>query len=492
MAFLLVVPISILGGIAAALRRGRFTDRAITIVGLSLTSIPEFVTAIVFIVVFGILLGWLPVSAAAPEGAGPLTQIQHLLLPSFALVAVLFGYIARIARAGVIEAIDADYTRTAYLKGLDTRRVIGRHILRNALLPTIAVIATQTGYLIGGLLVIEKLFNYNGIGQRIYVAAQNKDFPMLQSGVMIIGVVYLAATLFADILYSLLNPRIRFGGDGMSIAATAGRASPRRRSPAGRRSGSSLRSKTFLIGAVVVLFWVFWALVGSALTPHDPIEQTDAILKGPSGTYLFGTDQLGRDVLSRVLAGATDTLKIAPLATLLGIAGGTAIGLVSGYFLGVVDEVIGRIIDAVLSLPLIVIAVTALFALGSSTWTLIVVIGGVFMPIVSRTVRATVLAERQLEYVQAARLRGERAPYVMFVEILPNAMGPIIVEATVRLGYAIFAVAGLTFLGFGVQPPSPDWSLQIADNYTLLSAGNYEWTVLFPGRRSRASSSPST
>jgi peptide/nickel transport system permease protein len=211
-AFVLVVPISILGGIAAALRRGRFTDRAITIVGLSLTSIPEFVTAIVFIVVFGILLGWLPVSAAAPEGAGPLTQIQHLLLPSFALVAVLFGYIARIARAGVIEAIDADYTRTAYLKGLDTRRVIGRHILRNALLPTIAVIATQTGYLIGGLLVIEKLFNYNGIGQRIYIAAQNKDFPMLQSGVMIIGVVYLGATLIADVLYSLLNPRIRLGG----------------------------------------------------------------------------------------------------------------------------------------------------------------------------------------------------------------------------------------------------------------------------------------
>jgi peptide/nickel transport system permease protein len=104
----------------------------------------------------------------------------------------------------------------------------------------------------------------------------------------------------------------------------------------------------------------------------------------------------------------------------------------------------------------------------------------VFTPIVARTVRAAVLGERSLEYVQAARLRGERPPYVMFVEILPNVMGPIIVEATVRLGYAIFAVAGLTFLGFGVQPPSPDWSLQIADNYQLLNAGTYWWTVLFP------------
>jgi peptide/nickel transport system permease protein len=225
--------------------------------------------------------------------------------------------------------------------------------------------------------------------------------------------------------------------------------------------GQLVRSKTVLVGAVMVVFWVFWAIAGSRLTPHDPLEQSSDVLKGLSSAHWFGTDQLGRDVFSRVLAGASDTLQVAPLATLLGIAGGTAIGLVTGYFLGIVDDVISRIIDAVLALPL-------------------VVIGVVFTPIVARTVRAAVLGERNLEYVQAARLRGERAPYVMFVEILPNVMGPIIVEATVRLGYAIFAVAGLTFLGFGVQPPSPDWSLQIADNYQLLNAGTYEWTVLFP------------
>lgn len=209
LAFLLVVPLSIVGGTIAALRRGRLIDRVITIAGLSLTSIPEFVTAIVLIVVFGVALKWLPVTAAAPPGAGFLTQVEHLLLPSLALVAVLFGYIARITRASAIEAIDADYTRTAHLKGLPPLQVLVRHVLRNSLLPTIAVVATQTGYLIGGLLVIERLFNYNGIGQRIYVAAQNKDFTLLQSGVLIVGLVYLAATLAADILYSLLNPRIR-------------------------------------------------------------------------------------------------------------------------------------------------------------------------------------------------------------------------------------------------------------------------------------------
>ena len=210
-AFVLVVPLSLLGGTVAALRRNRVTDRVITVTGLSLTAIPEFVTAIVLIVVFGVVLGWLPVSAAAPEGAGVFTQVEYLLLPSFALVAVLFGYIARITRAGVIEAIDADYTRTAYLKGLTPGRVVRRHVLRNSLLPTIAVVATQVGYLIGGLLVIEKLFNYNGIGQRIYIAAQAKDFTLLQSGVLIVGIVYLVATFVADLLFSLLNPRIRYG-----------------------------------------------------------------------------------------------------------------------------------------------------------------------------------------------------------------------------------------------------------------------------------------
>ncbi len=242
-----------------------------------------------------------------------------------------------------------------------------------------------------------------------------------------------------------------------------------------------VRSKTFVAGNLIVGFWIFWAIVGSHLTPQDPLALGNDILVRPGGAHWFGTDTLGRDVFSRVLAGATSVMKVAPLATLLGVTGGTVLGLSMGYLRGAVDDVLGRIIDAVLALPLIVLAVTAIVALGPSNGTLIVVIGAVFTPLVARTVRAAVLAERDLDYVPAARLRGEKAPYVMFVEILPNVMGPIIVEGTVRLGYAIFAVAVLTFLGFGIQPPSPDWSLQISQNYSLLAGGSYWWTVLFPG-----------
>ena len=240
------------------------------------------------------------------------------------------------------------------------------------------------------------------------------------------------------------------------------------------------RSKTFVVGILIVGFWIFWVIAGSSLTPHDPLAQSPSVLARPFGHYWFGTDTLGRDVFSRVLAGARGVMTVAPLAMLLGVTGGTVLGLITGYYRGVVDEGISRVIDAFLALPLIVIAVTVITAVGQSTVTLVIVIGVVFMPLVARTVRAAVLAERDLDYVQAAKLRGEHALYIMFVEILPNIMGPIIVEATVRLGYAIFAVAGLTFLGFGVQPPSPDWALQISENYSLLAGGSYWWTVLFP------------
>ena len=213
-AFVIVVPLGILGGLVAGLRAGSLRDRAITVTGISLTTLPEFVTGIFLILVFGIWLDLLPISAEAPPGAGFLTRLEHLLLPALSLAFVLFGYIARITRASVVEAIDADFTRTAWLKGLPRRIVLRRHVLRNALLPTIAVVATQVGYLVGGLVVIEILFNYNGVGLLIFTAAQQKDFTMLASGVLVVGALYLAVTLAADLLYALLNPRVRFGAGG--------------------------------------------------------------------------------------------------------------------------------------------------------------------------------------------------------------------------------------------------------------------------------------
>jgi peptide/nickel transport system permease protein len=237
-----------------------------------------------------------------------------------------------------------------------------------------------------------------------------------------------------------------------------------------------LRSPAFIVGAAIVLFWIFCSLFGPWIVPVDP-DASDLLntLAPPSAEHWFGTDQLGRDMFARVIVGARDILTVSPLATLLGVTLGTAIGLVTGYFRGIVDAVVSRLVEAVLALPLLIVA---LVALGPSNTTVIIAIGFSFTPIVARTVRSAVLTERGLDYVAAAKLRGEAAPYIMFAEILPNILGPIFVELTVRLGYAIFTVATLSFLGVGLQPPSADWGLAISENYALIGGG-FWWTVLF-------------
>ncbi len=240
-----------------------------------------------------------------------------------------------------------------------------------------------------------------------------------------------------------------------------------------------LRSVSFDVGAAILLFWVGCAVVGASLVPYDPFaDDLLATLLPPSSLHWFGTDQLGRDVFSRVIVGARDILTVAPVATLLSTILGTALGLTMGYFGGLLDEALSRIVDAVLALPTVIVALLALTALGTSTLTVLVVIAFSFAPIIARTVRTAVLTEVGLDYVAAAELRRDNALYILFVEILPNVLPPILVETTVRLGYAIFTVATLSFIGFGIQPPSPDWGLSISANYGMIGGG-FWWTVVF-------------
>ena len=213
LALLVTVPLGIIGGIIAALRRGSIWDRIIVAVSLGGSALPEFVTASFLVVIFGLQLGWFPTLSTTNGDMGVGEQLYRLVLPVAALVIVYFGYIARMARAGVIGAMESDYTRTAFMKGLPRGVVIRRHVLRNALLPTISVVATQTGYLFGGLLAVELIFNYNGLGRQLVNSALDKDLPVLSAGVLLIGIIYMIATLLADILISILNPRVRLGDE---------------------------------------------------------------------------------------------------------------------------------------------------------------------------------------------------------------------------------------------------------------------------------------
>jgi|SRR5271166_2279854 len=240
------------------------------------------------------------------------------------------------------------------------------------------------------------------------------------------------------------------------------------------------RKPTFIVGAAILLFWIVCAIFGHAIAPYNPLaQQLLATNAAPSAAHWFGTDPLGRDVLSRVLTGARDILVISLLSVIIATILGTALGLAMGYLGGAFDLISGRLVEAVLALPSFIVALLFLTAVGSSTTTVTVLVGLVFAPLIARTVRAAVLAERQLDYLSAARLLGENRARIMFGEVLPNVLPAIVVEFTVRLGYAVFTVATLSFLGLGIQPPTPDWGADIAANYVGLTAG-YWWQVLFP------------
>ena len=239
-----------------------------------------------------------------------------------------------------------------------------------------------------------------------------------------------------------------------------------------------LRSPTFMAGAIIVLFWLFMALFSTYITQSPTDVDPMSILQAPSAAHPFGTDDLGRDVLARTMAGARSVLIIAPLATLLALLWGGIIGLIAGFYRGLADDIIMRLVDVLLALPIIITSILILSLLGGSLAVIIIVIGVLFTPVVSRTIRSAVIGEREREYVMAARLRGERSSFVMAREILPNITQPIVVEGTIRLGYAVFTAATLSFLGFGLVPPSPDWGLTIATERVFLQIA--PWTVLFP------------
>ncbi len=246
------------------------------------------------------------------------------------------------------------------------------------------------------------------------------------------------------------------------------------------------KSPSFIIGAIIIAFWVISGLFPELLDRFDPkgnvVNAAGESLRRtpPDSTAWFGTDRLGRDVYSRVVHGARPILIAAPAATLISAFFGTLLGLFTGYFKGWIDEVISRILEAILSIPAILLAIVIVFTFGATTPVIIGTIGFLFIPPIARTVRAATLAESQLDYVTAARMRGERSLFIISREIFPNIIGVVIVEVTVRLGYAIFTLATLAFLGLsGGNATDPNWGIDVAQNYQQITAEVW-WPTVFP------------
>jgi peptide/nickel transport system permease protein len=225
--------------------------------------------------------------------------------------------------------------------------------------------------------------------------------------------------------------------------------------------------------------FLFLAVFGPWVALYDYQAQDATLrLEAPTLSHPFGTDQFGRDILSRVIVGTRNIFLLGGFGTIVAVVIGTVIGLVSGYAGGGIDEIVMRLLDVLLSFPSLLLALVLLSTVGPSNLNIVLVVAILYMPMVARVVRSMVLDLKNKEFVEAARIRGERGGYVLFREILPNALPPLLVEASMRFSYSIFLVASLGFLGLGVQPPSPDWGLQIneARNYFRSAP----WTLLFP------------
>ena len=240
-----------------------------------------------------------------------------------------------------------------------------------------------------------------------------------------------------------------------------------------------LASKVALIGVGLVSFWILVAIFAPLITPYGPLEQDpEAMNLGPSLQHLLGTDNLGRDLWARLIYGARTILILAPLSVLCALAVGATLGLISGYFGGWTDEVVMRLLDAIMAFPAILLYLIIIFALGPSATNVVIAITIAGAPGIARLVRSLTLDIRTREYIAAAKLRGENPFYIMFVEILPNARGPIIVDAMLRIGYAVIAIGTLGFLGLGLPPPAPDWGSMVAQGRIYIWIN--PWPVLWP------------
>jgi peptide/nickel transport system permease protein len=254
-----------------------------------------------------------------------------------------------------------------------------------------------------------------------------------------------------------------------------------------------LSSKIAMVGLVIVLFWVFVALFAPYLTQYTPFEQDwKAPNQGPSAQHILGTDELGRDLWTRLIYGARVVLVVLPVSENISLPGGTAIwgvvvaliigatlGLIGGYKGGWLDELVMRLLDAMMAIPVILLYLIIVVAIGASAVNVVIAISIVGVPGIARLVRSLTLDIKTREYIRAAETRGESAWFIMFVEILPNTRGPIIIDAMLRIGYAIFAMGTLGFLGLGMPPPSPDWGSMVAKGRAFILTGN-PYAALWP------------
>ena len=490
-ATLVAVVFGIPVGILAAVRKNSLLDTLSMSLSLVGVSMPVFWLGLLLVYFFAVNLHWLPTGGRLSTDLAidfrPITgflvldgmlalkpevlmdALRHLILPALTLGTIPLAILTRITRSAMLEVLSQDYVRTARAKGLAERQVILKHALKNALLPVVTLVGLQFGTLLGGAILTETIFSWPGIGSYIYEGILNRDYPVVQAGVLVVATVFVLVNLLVDLSYALLDPRISTG----EPMETPTRQALRRflKSPSGK------------VGLVLTLFLVLLALFIPLLKPYDPTTDRDYLnrLKPPTLEHPFGTDHLGRDVFTRVLHGSRISLQVGVISVSIGLFLGTLLGLLAGFYRGRTELLIGWLADLLLAFPGTLLAIAIVAVSGPSLQNAMLAIGIVQVPVYIRLARSMVLSLRELDFVQAAIALGAGNGRILFRHILPGTLAPLVVQATLSIGTATLEAAALGFLGLGAQPPAPEWGAMIADSFKGGYAMNAPWTMIFPG-----------
>ena len=510
-AMIFAVAVGIPVGVLAAVKRGSIFDH--TAVGLALTgySMPIFWWGMMLIMLVSVQLNLTPVSGRISDTVFlddtlPLTgfmlidtaiwgeqgdfidALMHMILPAIVLGTIPLAVIVRMTRSSMLEVLGEDYIRTARAKGLTRMRVIVIHALRNAMLPVVTVIGLQVGTLLAGAILTETIFSWPGLGRWLIDALQRRDYPVVQGGVLLVATMIILVNLLVDLLYGVVNPRIRHKKGAIMSQVTENKviAAPVPMTPLQEFWHYFKRNKGAVVGLVYVVVMIVIAVFANFLAPYNPADQfRDSLLAPPfwqdggSMAHLLGTDDVGRDILSRLMYGARLSLLVGCLVVVLSLILGVVLGLVAGYFGGVVDSIIMRVVDIMLALPSLLLALVLVAIFGPSIVNASLALTFVALPHYVRLTRAAVLVEVNRDYVTASRVAGAGAMRQMFVNILPNCLAPLIVQASLGFSNAILDMAALGFLGMGAQPPTPEWGTMLSD--VLQFAQSARWVVTFPG-----------
>ena len=469
---IIAIVVAIPVGVYSALHRYSILDYVVTMFSFFGASIPGFWYALLLILIFGVSFGWLPTSGMSPIGeeATFTSVIPHLILPSAVLSTAAMAQLTRYTRSSMVEVLRKEYIRTAHAKGLRANLVVMRHALINALFPVITVVALLLPTLIGGAAIVELVFAWPGIGRLAIDAALTRDYPTVMGVTLLISTITIASNLLIDVIYVFLDPRLA-NGRPVIMAISKPTLSMNKRSEQDQEFSMLRlywrrfkRNKLAVLASVYLLVIYLLALLTPLIAPYEP----DAISLGEkfitfSPDHLLGTDQLGRDILTRLLYGARISLAVGFVSIVIAMFVGTLIGVVAGYQGKWVDVILMRFTDGMLSIPLFFLLLTALTVFDRSAFIIMFFIGLSRWMTPARVVRSEVLKNKTEEYVLAARALGAGPIRIMFKHLLPQAIPSMLVAASFGIAQAILIESALSYIGLGIQPPMPSWGNMLLD-----------------------------